>query len=364
MDFLVSTSYRTTGKSTIWKLDVGSGRLDQFREDQYYEPRQRRKDFVYFGMAMAGPRLYCAGGTVLTILDLNGNLVERQEPAFLHDVHDLNLVGDELYCTNTGRDRIEVFDLDLCHQKTIDLVDLPPFRHRRLVPKSAHSPDSLHANFVSCRNDQVYITHSFTCERNGLRALGLAFYRKLWSVTGTAPATFRNRGVVVDVKGGKVLASGGVIALDGNRVIDGLYGAHDGVFFHGKFYVNATHNIETRIYDGTFKPLRTIEYREGMLIRGLYPIDNSTLLLGATRIDPKRTAASVYQPVMHARGNDEFDDFSSIKIVDVETGKIVETLRFDTFQGIHPEVHKIIPFVPPEPRGNTVSSSADLEVGS
>lgn len=364
MDFLVSTSYRTTGKSTIWKLDVGLGRLDQFREDQYYEPGQRRKDFVYFGMAIAGSRLYCAGGTVLSILDLNGNLVERQEPAFLHDVHDLNLVGDELYCTNTGCDRIEVFDLDLRHKRTIDLADLPPFRHRRLFPKSAHSPDSLHANFIACRDEQVYVTHSFTCERNGLLALRLALFRKLWSVTGTAPATYRNRGVVVDVKQGKVLASGGVIALDGSRVIDGLYGAHDGVFFHGKFYVNATHNLETWVYDDTLKPLRAIEYSEGMLIRGLYPIDDSTLLLGATRIDPNRTAASVYHPVMHARGNDEFDDFSSIKIVDVGTGRIVETLRFDTFQGIHPEVHKIIPFVPPGPSSSTSSGSADSEVGS
>lgn len=344
MEFLISTSYRTTGQSAIWRFDIDSGQLDLFRKDQYYKPGQRRKDFVYFGMVVAGSWLYCAGGTVLTILDMQGSLVERRELDFLHDVHDLNLIGGQLFCTNTGRDRIEVFDLDLDHNRTINLGDLPPFRRKRLAEKSAHSPDSLHANFVSSRDNRVFVTHSYTCERDRDRAIALTLRQKITHLFGHSQA--RNQGIALDWRAGKLLSSGGVVALDGERVVDGLYGAHDGVFFRDKFYANATHNIETWIFDSAFKPLKTIEYSDGMLIRGLCPVDDTTLLLGATRVDPGRTASSVYRSVMRTRGNDRFDDFSSVKIVDVETGKIVETLRFEPFQGVHPEVHKIIPFEP------------------
>jgi hypothetical protein len=213
-----------------------------------------------------------------------------------------------------------------------------------LLHKSSVSPDSLHANFIAHRSGTVFITHSFVCQRDRLRALKLAIDR-LGEALGYRRES--NRGVLLNLGSGKVLSSGGVVTLTGKRVLSGLPGAHDGVFYDDRFYVNATHNIETRIYDGSLQLLDTIPYGVGMVLRGLHPVDKDSFLVGATRIDPARTASSIYTRVLRARGQkEEFDRTSSLKVVDRSTGEVQKAIELDPFQGRDPEIYKIISLVP------------------
>jgi hypothetical protein len=341
VEFLISTSYRTTGKSVIWKLDTERGELESFREDQAYRAGERRKDQIYFGMEIWNGKLYCVGGSVLSVLDLQGNLLQRQELDLLRDAHDLKMVAGQIFCTNTGHDTLEVFAPSLEHRQTVHLKELPCFQGRKLLMKNKRSPDALHANFLAVKDGRLLVTHSFTCEKDMRRAITLAIADRIGDLFGKPSS--RIEGVVLSLRSGKVLSSGGVIATDGRRILDGVHGAHDGLFYDSKYYINATHNIETLVFDQDLRPLQTIQYNVGMLLRGLYPLDNSTLLVGSTRIDPQRTAAGIYRRVLKARGGVEFDHASSIKIVDVRTGTIVDSTCFDTFQGVHPEIYKIIP---------------------
>lgn len=353
MRFLISTGYRTTGRSVIWRLDLRKLKLEVFREDQYYGPdqvdahdpassRPPDKDYIYFGMAISGARVYSVGGNVLSVLDGDGNLVERREVSLLRDAHDLQIIDNTIYCTNTGHDTVEMWTMDLQHTRTIRLTDLPCFRDRKLLQKSEGSPDSLHVNFVSSRDGKVMVTYSFVCEQDRPRAMLLAAADRLGRLPGCKPA--ENKAVVLDFRSGKILSSGGVITLTGDRVIhDRLNGAHDGVFFKDEFYVNSTHNIETVIFDRRFQQVQKIQYTTGVLLRGLHPIDQTSLLVGATRIDPNRTAASIYHRVLKARGGVRYEEASSVKVVDRQTGRILESIPFDAYRGVHPEVYKIIP---------------------
>lgn len=341
MEYLVSTSYRTTGRSAIWKLDLDRLELRLFREDQYYQAGQKRKDYIYFGMGIYKRRIYCVGGSVLSVLDLDGNLVERRDEGLLHDAHDLRLIDGHIFCTNTGHDTVEIFSTSLEHKKSIFLKELPCFHGMKLMQKNENSIDSLHANFLFDRMGTVFVTHSFICEQDRRRAIKLAAMEKLGGVVGWQP--HRNEGVVLGLRSGKILNSGGVITVTGDRVLYGLNGAHDGLFYDNKFYVNSTHNIETLIYDEDFQLMRRIQYDVGMLLRGLFPINDTTLLVGGTRIDEERTASSIYYRVLKGRGSDRFNQLSTIEIVDSKTGKILESIAFDAFQGVHPEIYKIIP---------------------
>lgn len=325
----------------IWRLDAEHGKLEPFREDQAYRAGERRKDQIYFGMDIWNGKLYCVGGSFLSVLDLHGNLIERRELDFLGDAHDLKVVAGQIFCTNTGHDTLEVFAPSLEHRQTIHLKGLPCFRGRKLLMKNKRSPDALHANFLAVKDGRVLVTHSFTCEKDIRRAVGLAIAGRIGGMFGKPSS--RIEGLVLSLRLGKVLSSGGVITTDGQRILDGVYGAHDGLFYDSKYYINATHNIETLVYDKDLRLLQTIQYDVGMLLRGLCPLDDSTLLVGSTRIDPERTAAGIYRRVLSARGSVGFDSASSIKTVDVGTGTIVDSTWFDTFQGVHPEVYKIIP---------------------
>jgi hypothetical protein len=137
------------------------------------------------------------------------------------------------------------------------------------------------------------------------------------------------------------------MTIDGTYVIHPLYGPHDGVFYKNEFYVNSTHNLETHIYDQYFSLTQRIPYTTGAFFRGLHPVDQRTFLVGASRIDPARTAATVYRLVLQGRAGQHFDRTSSIKLVDRAAGTIIKSIPFDTFQSVHPEVHKIIPLTRP-----------------
>jgi hypothetical protein len=141
---------------------------------------------------------------------------------------------------------------------------------------------------------------------------------------------------------GRVLDAGGICTLEGTQIIGDIYGAHDGVFFEDKFYVNSTYNIETLVYDQGFRLERRVPFDVGMILRGLYPIDESTLLLGATYVDSKRSGSSIYSRVLKGRGSKRFDDQSSLKVVDIGSGRILETIPLEPYQGVHPEIYKII----------------------
>lgn len=350
MKYLVSTNYRTTGKSVIWMLDMKHLKLEPFREDQYYESAQEErrersstsKDYIYFGMDMYRRKVYCVGGNVLTILGSKGELLKRKQVKRLRDAHDLRVLDGLVYCTNTGRDSVEVFSPGLEHKKTIDLKDLHCFRNERLLPKNENSPDSLHANFLSVKDRQIFVTHSFTSKRDIVHTIILGLRR----IARAAGLSFsRNAGIILAARSGKVLKAGGVITLSGSRILRSIHGAHDGRFFDGHFYINSSHNIETLIYDQDFHFVRSIEYNLGALLRGLCPVDRGTLLIGATRIDPNRTASSIYRRVLRARGTDStMENTSSVKVVDMRRGKIRESLEFDKFKGVSPEVYQIIPF--------------------
>ncbi len=342
MNFLISTCYRTTGQSTIWKLDSDDWKLRLFRQDQYYQPGERGPhDYIYWGMDIYKKRLYCVGGNVLSIMDLDGNLVARRKVNFLREAHDLRIIDGQIYCANTAYDTVEIFSIELEHRETIRLKDLLCFRDRKLLNKTNDKEDAVHVNFFSSRNSNVFVTHSFTCEQNKLRAALLMLAKMLDRFVGCHP--FPSRDIVLNPRSGKIISSGGVLNITGERVIHGLKGAHDGIFYGDEFYVNATYNIETLIYSENFKLAQRIEYDDGMLVRGLCPISPTVLLVGATRIDPSRTAASMYHRVLKARGSSRFDKSSSVKVVDRKTGKFLKSIDLDTFQGVHPEVFKIIP---------------------
>lgn len=354
MKFLISTSYNTSGRSVIWKLDTESLKLEIFREDYFsradylrthysYTPRVRIKDYIYFGMGIYEENLFCVGGNTLTILDLNGNLLRREQVDILKDAHDLQIIDGQIFCTNTGHDTIEIFSTNLEHKKTIRLRDFSHFHGKKLLPrKKEYYVDSLHANCISSCNGNIWVTHFFTCERNWFRAIRLT-YRFLRGLIEQQP--FQHKGFVVNLLSGKILSSGGVISLQGNPVIHQFYGPHDGLFYKEDFYINSTHNVETHIYDKNFKLRQRIQYDTGMFLRGLSPIDNRTFLVGAGRIDPARTAAFMYKLVLKGRRKRiQFDQASSVKIIDRETHNIVESIYFEEFQGIHPEIYQIIPF--------------------
>ena len=321
-----------------------------FREDQYYPSRAKLTstgkvlDFIYFGMDVFQGCVYCVGGNVLSVLDLEGQLLKRREIGFLSDAHDLHVVDGLIYCTNTGYDRVEVFSLNLDHHRTMSLKELACFHKKRFLPRTeGQRTDSLHANFLSSRHPgKVFVTHFFACERRRMRAIWLSL-RYLAGSIGLGWQPFRHKGFVLDLFSGKILHSGGVITLDGDRVIGPLYGPHDGVFYRKEFYIHSTHNIETLIYDENFRLIQSIPYHVGIFLRGLHPIDRRTFLVGASLINPKRTAAFMYKLILRGRKHSCFEDASSIKIVDRKTQTIVQSVYFETFQGIHPEIYKIIP---------------------
>lgn len=361
MQYLISTSYKTTGKSVIWKFDPGNLKLEVFREDQYYSPEQvathnasytpkvaltptvRFKDFIYFGMRIYQGNLYCGGGNVLSILDLEGRVLKRQEIDFLSDAHDLDIIEGQVYCVNTGHDRIEIFSPNFEHQQTVHLKKLACFRDRRLLPqKEGYGTDSLHANFLSSHKNDVWVTHFFSCESRRMRAIILSI-RYLAGIIGMGGRPFRHKGFVLNLFSGKILNSGGVVTLDGKRLIGPLYGPHDGIVFNNEFYIHSTHNIETLVYDEHLRVAARIPYHVGIFLRGLHPIDRRTFLIGASRINPRRTAAFMYKLVLRGRKHSRFEEASSIKIVDRKTQTIVRSVYFETFQGIHPEIYKIIP---------------------
>jgi hypothetical protein len=167
-------------------------------------------------------------------------------------------------------------------------------------------------------------------------------FRYLAAIVGWQP--FRHKGVVLNPFSGKILNTGGVITMNGEQIISPLYGPHDGMFYKNEFYIHSTHNIETHIYDENFKLAQRIQYDVGGFLRGLHPIDQRMFLIGATHIDPKRTAALMYRLVLQGRKNIRFDKASSLKIVDRKTRTVLKSMYFDTFQGVHPEIYKIIPY--------------------
>ena len=255
-------------------------------------------------------------------------------------MHDLKAIDGRILCTNTGYDTVDVFSTDFTHLESICVKDLSCFHSRNLVPKTVENPDSLHLNFISERDGTVFLTHSFASVRDRLLAMKVAIDQPLSMESLRARWVYA---LIRKFRHGRVLDAGGVFTLNGVEVVRGIHGAHDGVFFGDKFYVNSTYNIETLVYDKDFRLEKRIPFSIGMILRGLCPIDEATLLLGTTRVDPERSASEIYGKVLRGRGSTTFDDYSSIKVVDIRTGDILETIPLQPYQGIHPEIYKIIP---------------------
>jgi hypothetical protein len=99
----------------------------------------------------------------------------------------------------------------------------------------------------------------------------------------------------------------------------------------------------SRIKDYIYFGLSACEGRlccVGGSVLSVLDLEGGVIVIGATRIDPARTASGIYRRVLQDRGGTEYDQASSLKVVDAATGAVRQTLTFDT----HPEVYEVIGF--------------------
>lgn len=280
MQLLACGAYRSgLNECVIWEVDTETCRVKPFVRDRFWLRYNDEPERAFWGIKAIGGLFMVAGGSTLSIYNHSGQLVARRTHKSLSECHAVcRLRASAALVANTGHDEIVAVNPG---SLLIEGSWRVRGHFRGLRDKSVAKPYALNISHISERRETIYVTHMFTCRRSRLP------WRK------------------------RVFAPGGVVTLDGERVIRDVPGAHDGIWAFRReaddLYLNASHVIETRRYSAPHTDpdnltlAETWRPRIGGLLRGMV-VSPDRLFVGLTRIDPSRTRATMYEPIARARG--------------------------------------------------------------